>query len=168
MFQRWYVNEFLFRWRLGYFLYRISLVFVVFLHFFTVFCVFSLPFLSFVESFNRIRTQRKQLRVLFFNFIVLLCPFFICFQSVLFPSFSRRLFSALYHNLCIKSTLNLVTLVSQETGDKLWCYNARSVTNHIANFALLIIYIRCASQSTLFSYAYAQICKQGEFKMLNF
>ena len=32
---------------------------------------------------------------------------------------------------------------SQETGDKnkraLWCYNARSVTNHIAEFLLLIL-----------------------------
>ena len=42
--------------------------------------------------------------------------------------------------------LNLVTLASQETGDKtkkqqraLWCYNARSVTNHIADFALLML-----------------------------
>ena len=41
--------------------------------------------------------------------------------------------------------LNVVTLVShsQETGDKnkraLWCYNARSVTNHIAEFLLLIL-----------------------------
>ena len=32
----------------------------------------------------------------------------------------------------------------------------------------LIKDMRCASQSTLFSYAYAQFCKQGEFKMLNF
>ena len=42
--------------------------------------------------------------------------------------------------------LNVVT-VSRETGDKknsvlhaLLCYNACSVTNHIADFALLILY----------------------------
>ena len=40
----------------------------------------------------------------------------------------------------------MVTLVShsQETGDKnkraLWCCNARSVTNHIAEFLLLILF----------------------------
>ena len=41
--------------------------------------------------------------------------------------------------------LNVVPFVShsQEIGDKkqraLWCYNARSVTNHIADFLLLIL-----------------------------
>ena len=53
-------------------------------------------------------------------------------------------FPVLYNNLCVKTTLNLITLVSQETGDKkkqraLWCYNARSVTNNIADFAPLIL-----------------------------
>ena len=43
------------------------------------------------------------------------------------------------------TTLNVVTLVShsQKTGEKkqraLLCYNARSVTNHIADFLLLIL-----------------------------
>ena len=35
---------------------KISLGFVVFLHFLTVFCVFSLHFLNFVKSFNQIPT----------------------------------------------------------------------------------------------------------------
>ena len=41
--------------------------------------------------------------------------------------------------------LNVVTFVSrsQEIGNKkqraLWCYSARSVTNHIADFLLLIL-----------------------------
>ena len=90
LFRRWNVNEFLFRWQLRYVHDKISLVFEVFLHFFTVFCVFSLPVLSFLESFNQIRTQRKQLRMFFFNFIVLLCPLSFCFQSV-FSSFIFRL-----------------------------------------------------------------------------
>ena len=41
---------------LRYFHNKIGLGFVVFLHFFTVFCVFSLHFLSFVKSFNQIPT----------------------------------------------------------------------------------------------------------------
>ena len=85
-----------------------------------VFCVFSLPFLSFLESFNQIRTQQKQPRMFFFNFIVLLCTFSFCFQSVFSPLFSRCFFPALHNNLYTKTSLNLVTLVShsQETGDK--------------------------------------------------
>ena len=110
-------------------------------------------FLSFVKSFNQILSPRKQLRMFFLNFIVLLCPFFFCFQSVFSPLLSRcflsftftLFFPALYNTLCTKTTLNVVTLVShsQETGDKnkraLSCYNARSVTNHIADFLLLIL-----------------------------
>ena len=87
-----YANEFLFRCHLRYFHDKISLVFVVFLQFFTIFCVFSLPFLSFVKSFNQILSPRKQLRMFFLNFIVLLCPFFFCFQSVFSPSLSRCFF----------------------------------------------------------------------------
>ena len=77
---------------LRYFRDKISLVFVVFLQFFTIFCDFSLPFLNFVKSFNQIPTQRKQLRMFFLNFIVLLCPFFFCFQSVFSPLLSRCFF----------------------------------------------------------------------------
>ena len=121
VFRRWYVNEFLFRWQLRYFDDKINLVFVVFFHFFTVFCVFSLSFLSFVKSFNQIPTQRKQLRMFFFNFIVLLCLFFFCFQSVFFSFIFTLFFPALYNNLYTKTTLNVVTLGhSQETGDKKW------------------------------------------------
>ena len=75
-------------------------------------------------------------------------PGFLCFQSIFSPSFSRRFFlHYISYNLCIKTTLKVVT-VSRETGDKtkktsvlraLLCYNARSVTNHIADFALLIL-----------------------------
>ena len=78
-----------------------SLVFVVFLHFFTVFCVSSLPFLSFVKYFNQIPNQRKQLRMYFLNFIVLFCPFFFCFQSVFSPLFSRC-FCLHYIIICIQ------------------------------------------------------------------
>ena len=97
---------------------KISLVFVVFLHFLAVFCVFSLPLLSFVESFNQIRTQRKQLRLVFEFYLSVLRGFLlfsICFLSFIFTLF----FSALYNNLCIETALKLVTLVSQETGDKI-------------------------------------------------
>ena len=108
---------------LRYFRDKISLVFVVFLQFFTIFCVFSLPFLSFVKSFNQIPTQRKQLRMFYLNFIVLFCPFFFCFQSVFFSFTFTLFFPALYNNLCTKTTLNVVTLLSysQETGDKKAC-----------------------------------------------
>ena len=108
-----------------------------------VFCTFSLPFLSFVKSFNQIRTQRKQLRM-FFGFYRSALPVFLLFSICFFSFILTLFFPALYNNLCVKTTLNLVTLVSQETGDKkkqraLWCYNARSVANHIADFALLIL-----------------------------
>ena len=78
------------------------------------------------------------------KFIVLRCPFFFFF-SLFFSFIFTLLFPALSNDLCVKTTLNLVTLVFQETEDKpkkqraLWCYNARAVTNHIADFALLIL-----------------------------
>ena len=93
------------------------IVFVVFFHFFTVFCVFSLPFLSFVKSFNQIRTQQKQLRM-FFEFYCSALPVFLLFPICFFSYIFTLFFAALYNNLCIKTKLNLVTLVSQETGDK--------------------------------------------------
>ena len=71
---------------------------------------------------------------------------FFFFFSLFFTFIFTLLFPALYNDLCVKTTLNLVTLVFQETGDKtkkkqraLWCYNARAVTNHIADFASLIL-----------------------------
>ena len=80
-----------------------------------------------------------------FEFYRFALPVFLLF-SICFFSFTFTLFfPALCNNLCTKTTLNVVTLVShsQETGDKnkraLWCYNARSVTNHIAEFLLLIL-----------------------------
>ena len=77
-----------------------------------------IPSLSFVTSFNQIRTQRKQQRMFFLNFIVLLCPFFLLFSICFFSFVFTLFFLALYNNLCVKTTLNLITLVSQETGDK--------------------------------------------------
>ena len=99
------------------FLDKISLVFVVFLHFFTVFCVFSLRFSGFVESFNQIRTQRKQLRM-FFEFYRSALPVFLLFSICFFLLHFHAVFPALYNNLCKKATLNLVTLVSTKTGDQ--------------------------------------------------
>ena len=89
VFRRWYVNEFLFPWQLRHFLDKISLDFLVFLHFFTVFCIISLLFLSFVKSFNQIRTQRKQLRKFFWILSFCFARFFFYFQSVFSPSFLR-------------------------------------------------------------------------------
>ena len=90
VFRRWYFKEFLFRWQLRYFPDKNSLVFVVSLHFFTFFGIFLLPFLSFIESFNQIRTQRKQLRMLF-EFYRSALPVFrlfsICFFSFIFTLF---------------------------------------------------------------------------------
>ena len=44
VFPQWYVEEFLFRWQLRYFRHKISLEFVIFSHFYTVFRVFPLSF----------------------------------------------------------------------------------------------------------------------------
>ena len=69
-------------------------------------------------------------------------PVFLFF-SLFFLFILTLLLPALYNDFCVKTTLDLVTLVFQETGDKtkkqraLWCYNARAVTNHIADFAPL-------------------------------
>ena len=112
--------EFLFRGQLRYFHDKIILGFCSFLAAFPVFCVFSLPFLSFLESFNQIRTLRKQLRMLFGIYRFAL-PVFLLF-SICFFSFTFTLFfPALYNNLYARTTLNVVTLVShsQETGDKI-------------------------------------------------
>ena len=108
------------KWQLRYFLDKISLVFVVFSHFFTVFCVFSLPFLSLSSrSIKFVLSENTFVLRVLFNFIVLLCPFFLCFRWICFFSFIFMPFiPALYYYFCIKTTLNLLTLVSQETGDK--------------------------------------------------
>ena len=53
----------------------------------------------------------------FLKLVVLLCSFFFFF-GVFFPFIFTLLFPALYNDLCVKTTLNLVTLVFQETGDK--------------------------------------------------
>ena len=101
-------------------------------------------FLSFVKSFNQIPTQRKQLYECFFEFYRLALPVFLFVFNLFFsPLFSRCLFLH-YIIICIQK-LQKFTLLShsQETGDKkkraLWCYNARSGTNHIADFLLLIL-----------------------------
>ena len=94
-----------------------SLVFVVFLHFFKVFCVFSLPIFQFCRVVQSNLYSAKTAANGFFKFIVLLCPFFffsVCFSPFIFMVFSP----ALYNDLYVKTTLNLVTLVFQETGDK--------------------------------------------------
>ena len=144
-FRRWYVNEFLFRKQLRYFNDKISLGFVLFLQFFTIFCIFSLPFFKFCLVIQSNSYYAKAATNVLFEFYRFALPVFlllsICFFSFTFTLF----FPALYNNLCTKATLNVVTLVShsQETGDEnkraLWCYNARSVTNHIADFLLLIL-----------------------------
>ena len=95
------------------------------------------------ERFVQICTQRKQLRMFFLIRFAL--PVFFCFPICFFSFIFTLFFHALYNNLCTKTTLNVVILVShsQETGDKkqraLWCYNARSATNHIADFVLIIL-----------------------------
>ena len=91
VFRRWYINKFLFGWQLRYFLHKYSLVFVVFLHFFTVFCVFLLPIFKFCCVVQSNLYSAKTAANGFLKFIVLLCPF--CFFSVcFFPSFSRCYF----------------------------------------------------------------------------
>ena len=123
---------------------KISLVFVVFFHFFMGFFVFSLCLFKFSRVVQSNSSLAKTATNAFLNFIVLLCPFSFCSQSV-FPLYFHAVFPALYNNLCTKTTLNVVTLVShsrkQETKRQraLWCYNARSVTNHVADFLLLIL-----------------------------
>ena len=103
-----------------------------------LFKVFSSRSIKFVLSENR-----RECFFLFYRFALhVFLLFSICFFSFILTLF----FPELYNNLYTKTTLNLVTLVShsQEIGDKkkqraLWCYNARSVTNHIADFLLLIL-----------------------------
>ena len=104
-------------------------------------CLFKvLSSLSFVQSNSY---SAKIATNVLFEFYRFALPVFLLF-SICFFSFTFALFfPALYNNLCTKTTLNVVTLLSQETGDKnkraLWCYNARSVINHIAEFLLLIL-----------------------------
>ena len=115
--------------------------FCSFLALFTVFCVFSQPIFKFCRVVQSNLYSAKTAANDVLKFIVLRCPFFF---SLFFSFIFTLLFPALSNDLCVKTTLNLVTLVFQETGDKtkkqraLWCYNARAVTNHIADFAPLI------------------------------
>ena len=71
---------------LRYFLVKYSLVFVVFLHFFTVFCVFSLPIFKFCRVVQSNLYSAKTAANGFLKFIVLRCPFFF-FSVCFFPSF---------------------------------------------------------------------------------
>ena len=104
----------------------------------------------------------------FFNFIVLLIPFFFCFQSVFSSQFSRC-FLLQYITICVQKLRQIWSHWShrkqeakQQRQRALWCYNVRSATNHIADFALLILYIiyiksyfgvtRVVSQSRLYVY----------------
>ena len=82
--------------------------------------------------------------VCFFEFYRSALPVFSFIFNLFFLLHFYAVFPCMYNNMCVKTTLNLITLVSQETGDKkkqraLWCYNARSVTNRIADFAPLIL-----------------------------
>ena len=69
------------------------------------------------ERFVQIRTQRKQLRMFFFNSFSF-ARFFLF--SIFFSPLFSRFFPALYNNWCTKTTPNVVILVShsQETGEK--------------------------------------------------
>ena len=70
------------------------------------------------ERFVQICTQRKQLRMFFLIRFAL--PVFFLFSICFFSFILTLFFHALYNNLCTKTTLNVVILVShsQETGDK--------------------------------------------------
>ena len=116
-FRQWYVRKFLFRWQLRYFLDKISLVFAVFFHFFSRFFVLSRCLFKVLSSRSIKFILSENSYECFLNFIVLLCPFPPFFQPV-FPPLLSRCFFLLYDNLCIKTTLNLVTLVTQEIGGK--------------------------------------------------
>ena len=69
------------------------------------------------ERLVQIRTQRKQLRMFFFNSFCF-ARFFLF--SIFFSPLFSRFFPALYNNWCTKTTPNVVILVShsQETGEK--------------------------------------------------
>ena len=92
VFRRWCVNEFPFQWQLRYFHGKISLVFVVFFHFFMVFLCFLAAFFKFSRVVQSNSYLAKTATNVFLNFIVLLCPFTFCFQSVFSPLFSRCFF----------------------------------------------------------------------------
>ena len=53
-----------------------------------------------------------------FEFYLSALPVFLFIQSVFFSFVFTLLFPALYNDLCVKTTLNSVTLVFQETKDK--------------------------------------------------
>ena len=70
-------------------------------------------------------------------------PRFVLFAFSFFSTlFSGFVFFLHYDNLSLKTTKNLVTLNSSKTGGKTEKNRARSVTNHIADFDLLILYNR--------------------------
>ena len=96
----------------GTFMIKLFLIFVVLLQFFMFFLCLLAVFFKFSRVVQSSSYSAKTTTNVFFYFIVLLCPFSFCFQSVFSPLF----FPALYNNLCTRTTLNVSH--SQETGDK--------------------------------------------------
>ena len=74
---------------------KISLVFVVFLQFFMGFLCFLAAFFKFSRVVQSNSYSAKTATNIFFNFIVFLCTFSFCFQSVFSPLFSRCFFSCI-------------------------------------------------------------------------
>ena len=75
VFRRWYVNDFLFRWQLRYFLDKIRLVFCSFLALFHGFLCFLAAFFKVLSSRSIKFVLSKNNYECFLNFIVQLCRF---------------------------------------------------------------------------------------------
>ena len=82
----------------------------------------------------------------FFQFYRFALPVFLLFSICFFSFIFTLFFPALYNNLCTKTTLNVVTLVShsQETGDKKTACTHCGVIMHTQQpITLQIFYFLC-------------------------
>ena len=97
---------------------NLKYIFMVTIYYFHGFFCFLAAFFKVLSSRSIKFVLSKNNYECFLNFIVQLCSF--SFVSNLFSPFIFTLFfpAFIYNNLCIKTTLHLVTLVSQKTGDK--------------------------------------------------
>ena len=77
-------------------------------------------FSRFLFKFSRVIQSNSYLAKtamnVFLNFIVLLCPFSFCSQSV-FLLYFHAVFPALYNNLCTKTTLNATSYTGSFFGE---------------------------------------------------
>ena len=83
-----------------------------------VFCVFSLPIFKFCQVVQSNLYSAKTAVNGFFEIYRSVLPVFLFFSVCFFPFIFTLLFPALYNDLRVETTLNLVTLFFQETGDK--------------------------------------------------